>query len=110
MSSSPDFRFRLNGVNIPEIRIQRALVDGSPTGELQIAVRDEIIGFFVVDDNSDLSDKDLPRFTLQYRNDTAWSELDQQQRWRDFARGWRKATPLEVIQVLAVAGVINIGR
>ena len=64
MSSNPDFRFRLNGIAIPEICIQRALVDGSPTGELQIAVRDEILGFFSIDDNSDLSGKDLPDGSL----------------------------------------------
>jgi hypothetical protein len=109
MSNRTVFRFRLNGIDIPEIRIQRALVDGSSPGELEIAVRDEI-GWFAIDDNSDLPDKDLPRFTLQYKNDTAWSQLDPQQQWRDFARGWKKATPQEVIRVLAVAGVIMIDR
>ena len=108
MSNRPDFRFRLNGVNIPEIRIQRALVNGSPTGELEIAVRDETIGWFAIDDNFHLADKDLSHFTLQYKNDTAWSQLDPQQQWRDFARGWKKATLQEVIRVLATAGVIKI--
>ena len=110
MSDRPDFRFRLNGVNIPEIRIQRAPVNGSRTGELEIAVRDETIGWFVIDDNSDLSDQDLSHFDMRFKNDTAWNQLDPQQRRKDFARGWKKATPQEVIQVLAVAGVIKVDR
>ena len=37
----PEFLFRLNGIVVPEIRIQRAMVNGEPVGDLQIAVLDE---------------------------------------------------------------------
>jgi len=32
-----EFRFRLNGEIVPEIFIQRAMVDGEPVGEWQIS-------------------------------------------------------------------------
>jgi hypothetical protein len=38
LTTSSEFRFRLNGEIMPEIFIQRALVDGEPVGEWQIVV------------------------------------------------------------------------
>jgi hypothetical protein len=56
MTMQTEFRFRLNG-DMPEIFIQRALVDGEPVGEWQIAVDiDYLDGRFTIDDNSNLWD------------------------------------------------------
>jgi hypothetical protein len=52
IDDKPALRFRLNGVIIPEIRIKRSMVNGEPVGDLQIAVNDENIGWFTIDDNS----------------------------------------------------------
>jgi hypothetical protein len=52
-----EFRFRLNGDIMPEIFIQRAMVDGEPVGEWEIAVDiDYLDGRFTLDDNSNLWD------------------------------------------------------
>ena len=45
----PEFRFRLNGEIVPEIFIQRALVNSEPTGEWQVAVGIDAIGRFTID-------------------------------------------------------------
>ena len=71
-----EFRFRVNGIVVPEIRIQRAMVNGKPVGDLQIAALDETIGLFALDDNSHLPDKDLPRFILEFRNETDWRQTE----------------------------------
>jgi len=105
----PEFRFRLIGIVVPEIRIQRAMVNGKPVGVLQIAVRDETIGWFALDDNSHLPDKDLPRFILELRNETDWRRTDTLHRRLSRDKGWKTVTPHELIEVLAVAGVIDVG-
>jgi hypothetical protein len=105
----PEFRFRLNGVIIPEIRIQRALVNGEPVGSLQIAVKDDTIGWFALDDSSHLPDKDLPRFILEFRNETDWQQTDTLHRRISKDKGWKTVTPQELIEVLTVAGVIDVG-
>lgn len=75
-TNKPEFRFKLNGIVIPEIRVERAVVNGEPTGKLQIAALDSQIGWIVVDDNSHLADRHLPQFVLEYRNETDWSQVD----------------------------------
>src|ERR1700677_4369974 len=37
-SGRPEFRFRLNGEIMPEIFVQRAMVDGEPVGQWEIEV------------------------------------------------------------------------
>jgi hypothetical protein len=105
----PEFRFRLNGIVVPEIRIQRAMVNGEHVGVLQIAALDETIGLFTLDDNSHLPDKDLPRFILEFRNETDWRQTDILHRRISKDKGWKTVTPQELIEVLAVAGVIDVG-
>jgi hypothetical protein len=105
---NPEFRFRVNGIVVPEIRVQRAMVNGKPVGDLQIAVLDETIGLFALDDNSHLADKDLPRFVLEYRNETDWRQTDTLHRRISKDKGWITVTPQELIEVLAVAGVIDV--
>ena len=78
-------------------------------GDLQIAVRDEDIGWFTIDDNSDLWDRDLPRFVLEFRNETDWQQTDILHRRISKDKGWKTVTPQELIEVLAVAGVIDVG-
>jgi len=97
------FRFRLNGEIIPEIQIRHVLVDRVPSGELEIAVKDEAIGWFTIDDNSNLWDKDLPRFVLEYRDEN----IPRDQRRLMHNRGWVQVTPRELLDVLAAAGLIK---
>jgi hypothetical protein len=104
----PEFRFRLNGVIIPEIRIQRAMVNGEAVGGLQTVVRDDTIGWFALDDTSALWDRNLPRFNIEYRNETEWSRIDPLQRRIDKRKGWKTVTPQQLIDVLVVAGVIDL--
>jgi hypothetical protein len=103
----PDFRFRLNSTIVPEIRIQRVCVNGQVSDDLEIAANVPDIGWIVVDDNSQLLDKDLPRFTLEYRNETEWSRTDPLLRQISKDKGWKIATPQELLDVLERTGHIR---
>jgi hypothetical protein len=103
----PEFRFRLNSIVIPEIRIQREEINGKPVGDLQIAVRDEDIGWFAIDDPQ--LPKGLPQFILEYRDETSWALLPVEMRRISKDKGWKTVTPQELIEVLVVAGVIELG-
>jgi hypothetical protein len=50
----PEFRFCLNGEVIRSIRVQHEMIDGKPVRKRQIAVEDEAIGWFTIDDNENL--------------------------------------------------------
>jgi len=104
----PEFRFRLNGVVIPEIRIQRAMIAGQPVGDLEIAVQDDEIGQFTIDGNENLWDKDLPRFILEYRNETDWQQKELVEKRADRQKGWRAVSPRKLLKVLQAAGHINV--
>ena len=54
-SRQPEFRFRLNRGIVPELFVQRALVNSEPIGEWQIVVDIDRIGKITLDDNSNLS-------------------------------------------------------
>jgi hypothetical protein len=91
----PEFRFRLNGRFMPEMRIER-----SPEGNLQIAVRDEdveFIGWFVITND----------FVMEFRDETAWALLPVELRRESTDKGWCKTTPREFIEILCAAGVIR---
>jgi len=103
----PEFRFRLNGRIMPEIFIQRALVDGAPCGEWQIAVEIDGLGRFTIDDNSHLWDDSLPKFVLEYRDETAWALLPVAERRSSVDKGWNRVTPQELGAILELAGVIK---
>jgi hypothetical protein len=109
INMKPEFRFRLNGDIIPEIFIQPALVSGEPTGEYQIAVDVDGLGRFTIDDNSNLWDKDLPKFKLEYRNETEWQQVDPILRRISKDKGWKTVTPDELLAVLEAAGHIKCG-
>jgi len=93
----PEFRFRLNGVVIPEILVQPKMVDGAPSGQLQIAVNDWAIGWFTIDDNENLWDEHLPRFVLEFASVPM------------AGRGWQRVTTEELLAVLECAGLITRG-
>jgi hypothetical protein len=103
-----EFRFRLNGIVIPELRIQRAMIAGQPVGDLQVAVRGETIGQFTIDGNENLWDRDLPRFVLEYRDETDWQQKELIERRADKQKGWQTVSPRKLLKVLQAAGYINI--
>ncbi len=107
-TKKPDFRFRLNGLIMPELRIERARVNGKPVGKLQIAMLDSEIGWIVVDDNASLPDKDLPQFVMEYRNETEWAKIDAVLRRTDPRKGWHRVSPRKLMKVLNEAGVIEV--
>lgn len=106
--SRPELRFRLNGVIIPEIAVRRASVQGHPVGPLEIAVHDPWIGWFGLDDNGGLADRNLPRFILEYRDETAWSEIDPLLRRMDPLKGWRATSPRRLLVLLRETGYIQV--
>jgi len=93
---APEFRFCLNGEVVQNIRVQREMIDGKATGRRQIAVAIEGIGWFTIDDNENLWDKDLPRFVLKYAIVPIAA-----------GQGWTKVTTMELLEVLESAGAIE---
>ncbi|MGA2337997.1 MAG: hypothetical protein WA383_10295 [Terriglobales bacterium] len=91
----PEFRFCLNGEVIRSIRVQNEMIDGEPIGKLQIAVEDEAIGWFTIDDNENLWDKDLPKFVLKYATIPMAA-----------GQGWQRVTTGELLDVLESAGLL----
>lgn len=110
MQQEPEFRFRLNGEIMPQIFIQRALVDGNPVGEFDIAVEVDGLGRFTLDDNSDLWDPALPQFVLEYRDETSWALLPIAMRRASQDKGWNRVTPRELVGILESAGAITLNR
>lgn len=92
----PKFRFCLNGEIVQRIRVQDEIIDGKPSSKRQIAVEIEGIGWFTIDDNENLWDKDLPKFILKY----AVVPIAEGQ-------GWQRVTTTELLEVLESAGVIE---
>jgi len=92
----PEFRFCLNGEIIRSIRVQHEIVDGKPTTKRQIAVEDEAIGWFTIDDNENLWDKDLPKFVLKYTTIPMAA-----------GQGWQRVSTKELLNVLESAGLIQ---
>src|SRR3954466_13995013 len=107
-SKTPDFRFRLNGIIIPELRIERARVDGEPFGKLQIAALDSEIGWIVVDDNANLPDKHLAQFISENRNETEWAKIDPVFQRADPRKGWRRVSPRKLMKILNESGIIEV--
>lgn len=95
MPAKVEFRIRLNGVSIPDLSVQPVSADRPD--ELQIAVRVEGIGWFVVEDG------DL----LEYRDETSWLLLPLEMRQACVDKGWNRATPQELIGILQFAGAID---
>jgi len=92
----PEFRFCLNGEVIRSIRVQHEMIGGEPIGKRQIVVEDEAIGWFTIDDNENLWDKDLPKFVLKYATIPMTT-----------GEGWQRVTTKELLDVLEGAGLIK---
>jgi hypothetical protein len=109
MPAKPEFRIRLNGIYMPEVRVQRE----TPDGEMQLAVRVDIavqneigfihqgidLGWIIVDDR--------PDFILEFRDETSWALLPVEMKQASVDKGWNRATPRELIGVLWTAGVLK---
>ena len=91
-----EFRFCLNGEIVQRLRVQDEIANGKHTGKRQIAVEIEGIGWFTIDDNENLWDKDLPRFVLKYAIVPIAA-----------GQGWKGVTTAELLEVLESAGVIE---
>jgi hypothetical protein len=103
----PEFRFRLNGQIMPEIFVQRALANGKPIGEWEIAVEIDGLGRFTIDDNSNLWDPALPHFVLEFRDETSWALLPIPMRQASKDKGWNRVTPQELVESLESVGAIE---
>jgi hypothetical protein len=95
---APEFRFCLNGEIVQNLRVQQEVIDGKLTGKLEIAVEIEGIGWFTIDDNENLWDKDLPKFVLKYATVPIAA-----------GQGWKRVTTNELLSILESAGVIEQG-
>src|SRR5438045_7365803 len=100
----PEFRFRLNGVVMQQICVQQELADEQMTGRLQLCVHDEDLGWFAIDDNEELTDESLPKFRLEYRNETEWGKVHPDLKRRLQTKGWKRASTIEAIAMLQSAG------
>lgn len=90
----PEFRFRLNGIYLPEINVRRG-----PDGGNELTVKDDELGWIVVDDRPDM--------VLEYRDETAWALLPMEMCQASVDKGWNRATPRELIRILWNAGVLK---
>lgn len=89
--SIPEFRFRLNGIYLPEINV----MDGGKT----LAVKDRELGWFAVPDD--------PAMVLEYRDETAWALLPMEMCQASVDKGWNRTTPQELIGILWSSGVLK---
>lgn len=101
------FRFKLNGEIITELCVRCAMLGGKLTDKLEIAVKDSVLGWFAVDDNSSLLDDALPKFHLQYRDETEWQAIPAFERRLSKDKGWKTVTPDELLGVLRESGAIK---
>ena len=92
---------------MPEIFVQKALVDGEPIEQWEIEVDVDGIGRFTIDDNSNLSDPALPQFILEFRGDTSWALLPIPDRQASVDKGWHETTPNELVEILESEGLIS---
>jgi hypothetical protein len=109
-SGRSEFRFRLNGEIMPEIFVQRAMVDGEPIGQWEIEVDVDGIGRFTIDDNSNLWDPALPQFVLEFRDETSWALLPIPDRQASVDKGWHQTTPNELVEILESVDEIRTNR
>jgi hypothetical protein len=84
----------LNGVYLPNIRVQLA-----PDGGNEIAVQDEELGWFTIDQRRD--------WVLEYRDETAWGLLPEEMKQASVDKGWNRTNARELIGILWVEGVLK---
>ena len=103
----PEFSFRLNGVIVPMVFVNRERVGGKLTGRRHIAVWIDGVGRFTIDDDSNLWELTSPKHVLEYRNETEWENADPGQRHTIKDEGWQRVTPDELVAVLAHSSIIG---
>jgi hypothetical protein len=106
MQQPIELRFRLNG-QITEIFIQHAMFNGEPVGDLEIVVEVDGLGRFTIDDNSSLWDPALPKFVLEYRDETSWALIPPVERHTMKDKGWNQVTPQELLGILQSTGLVK---
>lgn len=104
MTTTPEFRVRVNGVYMPEINIRRK--DRNPQGDVQLWVKDYDFGWFHVDDNEGIQNG-LPKFVVEYRDEDAWALVPDDMRQASTDKGWNVTTAEGLIRVLWYAGVLK---
>lgn len=104
VKAPPAFRIRVNGIYMPEINVRRK--DKDPKGDIELVVRDENIGWFVVDENKDIH-SGLPKFVVEYRDEDAWALIPDDMRQASADKGWNTTTAEGLIRVLWYAGVLK---
>lgn len=62
-----NFQFRLNRIIISHIVVRSVVIDGL-TDRREIVACGESIGMFAIDDNEDLADAALPKFSLEVKD------------------------------------------
>ena len=105
----PEFSFRLNGVVVPMVFVNRERVKGKLTGRRHVAVWIEGIGRFTIDDDSNLWEMTFPKHVLECRNETEWEKADPTERQMSQTEGWQRVTPDELVEVLICAGIVSPG-
>lgn len=90
--SKIDVRVRLNGVIVPELKVRKA-----NDGGLEIAVRDETIGWFGVTED----------FITEHRDETSWALLPQEMKAESKDKGWCRTSPVELIEIFQATGIIQ---
>ena len=107
LTAKPEFLIRLNGVRIPNVRVQKA-----PDGGYDLAVRLDIA---IQNDDKSVQDTDLgwfvvgygQDFLLEYRDETSWALLPVEMKQASVDKGWNRTTPVELIGILWTAGVLQ---
>lgn len=92
--STPEFRFRLNGIYLPEINVR-----SGPDGGNELTAKVSELGWIVVDIRPDM--------VLEYRDETAWALLPLEMCQASTDKGWNRATPEELIGILWNTGVLK---
>jgi hypothetical protein len=93
---------------MPHITVRHQILNGQMTGKLELAVRDDEIGWFAVDDNTDLPDAALTKFVLEYRNESEWLQLSPELKRASNHKGWTRASTAEVISLLKSTGYVRV--
>ena len=55
----------------------------------------------------DLWNAALPKFVLEFRDETSWVILPQAERWASVDKGWNRLTPQELAEILESEGAIK---
>ncbi len=103
----PIFNYRLNRVVVPMVFIKRERVNGKLNGKWSISVWLDGVGRFKLDDETGLWERTLPPHILEIRNETEWGQLDASVRQRNKNDGWRRVTPVQLVEAIIEAGALG---